>query len=111
VIIEKSIEDENYRIYPMLLLPLIENAYKYGASSQSVSNPIEIHIVQKNKQLLFTIKNQKLNTNLNLDKNYSGVGISTLKKNLSLVYPKRHSFKIDQTKDYFQASLTINSFE
>lgn len=110
VIFQQNIEDENYKIYPMLLLPLIENAYKYGVSSQSVSNPIDIRISQKNKQLCFTIKNQKLNTSLNLEKNYSGVGISTLKKNLALVYPKRHSFEIRQTEDYFEASLTIHNF-
>lgn len=103
----KNINDENFKIYPMLLLPLLENAYKYGTSSTTNANTIEIRLIQNQDQFDFTITNQKINEDLQLDKNYSGVGLSTLKENLKLVYPKNHSFEIEQTDEYFKAILKL----
>lgn len=109
VAITTTIEDENFKLYPMLLLPLLENAYKYGTSSTTNTIPIEINLIQQNNRLDFSIKNQKLNKDLQLDDNYSGVGLSTLKKNLTLVYSKDHNFEIEQTDNYFKARLNIEN--
>ena len=45
VIININIESDNFKIYPMLLLPLLENAYKYGFSGNDTSENIEIQLI------------------------------------------------------------------
>jgi len=103
----KVIENENFKLCPMLLLPLLENAFKYGTSSKSTTASIEINLIQSKKRLTFSIKNQKINEDIKLDDQYSGVGLSTLKKNLDLVYGKNHLFTVEETDTNFTASLSI----
>ncbi len=105
--ITSSIQDENYQIYPMLLLPLLENAFKYGILGSKNNRPIEVDIVQNANGFEFSIKNSKVAQDLGLDKNYSGVGLKTLKENLNLVYPNMHAFEIKSTKNEFEVSLKI----
>ena len=104
-----NVENENYQIYPLLLLPLLENAYKYGLSSSNDVKPITIKIKQKNTHFMFSIQNSKENIDLDLDKNYSGIGLKTLRDNLNLIYPKQHDFKINDTETQFGVILKLNN--
>lgn len=106
-----TIEDESFKIYPMLLLPLLENAYKYGVSSSKEANAIQIECIQKASQFKFTISNSNKNKKTNLDDNYSGVGLENLKNNLNLVYPKKHQFNIEETPDTFKVIIEINDVQ
>ncbi len=102
-----DIADENYKIYPMLLLPLLENSYKYGFSGSDASEEIRIDIKQSGINFSFKIHNLKLNFNQNLDAKYSGVGLENLRRNLSLVYPNNHSFTINETSTSFTVTIDI----
>jgi sensor histidine kinase YesM len=103
-----TIEDESFKIYPMLLLPLLENAYKYGVSSSKNSNAIKIELTQKASQFKFIISNSNQNIKTNLDDNYSGIGLENLKNNLNLVYPKQHHFNVEDTFNTFKVTIEIN---
>ena len=102
-----DIENESFKIYPMLLLPLLENAYKYGISTSNNSKSILINIYQKESEFQFSICNSKENNDSQLDKNYSGVGLKTLRDNLNLVYPKQHQFHIEETETHFKVYINI----
>ena len=104
-----NVTDNTYQIYPMLLLPLLENAFKYGLSGSKDNKPIKIDVFQNDHKFEFTIKNQKENIDLKLDKNYSGVGLKTLQENLNLVYPNKHEFNITDTEDEFTVSIRIDN--
>lgn len=106
--LKMSIENMNFKIYPMLLLPLVENAYKYGAVNK-VSKPVKIKINQKNEQFFFSIENQKLNSASKVDGKKTGIGIQTLKNNLNIVYKHRHRFKITETVSDFKVDLEISN--
>ena len=106
--LQVNIEDENFKIYPMLLLPLLENAYKYGVSTDKDTNAIKIQYFQKASLFKFTISNSTKNKASNLDENYSGVGLENLKNNLNLVYPKQHRFNIEDVDNTFKVSIEIN---
>ena len=41
-----AIQNEHFKIYPMLLLPLIENSYKYGVLDPNTSETIQIELLQ-----------------------------------------------------------------
>lgn len=102
-----TVENENYKIYPMLLLPLLENSYKYGFSGNDASETIQIQLKQKESHFSFKITNNNYATSNNLDANYSGVGLENLKNNLNLVYPNQHKFSKTETKNQFVVTIEI----
>lgn len=95
-------------IYPMLLLPLLENSFKYGLSTTEESGPVIINIFQRDSHFKFQIKNDKLDTKNTIDKAHSGVGLENLKNNLNLVYPDQHELLISDDINSFEVSILIN---
>ncbi|WP_299129227.1 sensor histidine kinase [uncultured Winogradskyella sp.] len=104
-----NIENEHYKIYPMLLLPLIENSYKYGIISGEEPKRIKIDLTQNKNNFEFCIKNTNLNTDNKLKAKDSGVGLKNLKNNLNLVYPNRHYFEVVETPEQFKVLLKLTN--
>ena len=102
-----DVKNENFKIYPMLLLPLLENSYKYGITNNGTFETIQINLSQENNQFKFVISNTNTGLNNHLDSNYSGVGLENLKNNLHLVYPKQHQFNIKSTPETFTVTIQI----
>lgn len=102
-----QIEDENFKIYPMLLLPLLENSYKYGFSGNETSDTIQIQLKQKTSNFSFEIKNKNCKISNNMADDYSGVGLENLRNNLNLVYPNQHKFNIEKNKENFTVTIEI----
>lgn len=100
--------EESIEMYPMLLLPLIENSFKHGLKS-GVENPyIDIDLKVKNKNLAFEISNNyKEITDKSLNEN-NGIGLKNIQNNLALVYPNKHQFLIEKKNDVFRVNLTID---
>ena len=101
-----DIRNENFKIYPMLLLPLVENAYKFGSSNENNSF-IRIKISQTDDAFLFCIENEKLNSPAPEMQKNSGIGIKTLEKNLKIVYKDRYKFEVENTETHFMVKLKI----
>jgi sensor histidine kinase YesM len=100
--------DEDTEIYPMLLLPLLENSFKHGLKS-GVKNPyIEVKLITKNKKLEFTISNNFQAITTSNKKENSGIGLKNIKKNLTLIYPDKHFLSIENTDAIFTVKLTID---
>lgn len=91
------------QIAPLLLLPFVENAFKYGISNHQPS-PIDIRLEKTGSTLTFTALNQKFEHG---EMESTGIGINNVKRRLELLYPNKHELKIeDQTETYF-IKLTI----
>ena len=98
------------QIPPMLFISLLENSFKHGVSYQSesfVSFKLEID----NSKLHFTIKNSKHKKTEPQDKAYSGIGLSNIRKSLSLLYQHNFTFNIDELNDNFEVQLIIPIYE
>jgi len=108
-IFDIDIADEQFKIYPMLLLPLLENSYKHGLIAGETKTPIRIKLYQTENQFQFTISNANLNTKNKIKDKYSGIGLINLKSNLDLVYPNQHQFKVEESKDQFKVTLNITN--
>jgi LytS/YehU family sensor histidine kinase len=106
-VVEADIADEQYSIYPMLLLPLLENAYKHGIDNQDNAEPIRLKLWQSGLDFKFTISNTIRHNQNQLEDKHSGVGLENIRNNLNLVYPNRHDFKISQSDTIFKVSLSI----
>ena len=104
-----DVDNEGFKIYPMLLLPLLENSYKHGVIAGETNTPISLEFYQRENQFKFTITNANLNTKNNLDDKHSGVGLENLRNNLNLVYPNQHQFKVEEIKDIFKVTLTLTN--
>tara|TARA_R110002050_G_scaffold110892_3_gene223628 strand:+ start:37341 stop:38393 length:1053 start_codon:yes stop_codon:yes gene_type:complete len=107
IIVNSSIENENYPLYPMLLLPLIENSFKHSTIDDSGNAFITIDITQKENTFFFTIENNNTKKEEILPNEYSGIGLENIKNNLELVYPGRYTFTIKETKELFSVNLTL----
>ena len=88
-------------IAPVLLLPLVENAFKHGHAPGNTSQ-ILILLVVKNNELQVTVKNRKFDSG-----NHKGIGLDNLRKRLALIYPGRHTLLINDEKDIFEVRLQI----
>lgn len=101
--IPPNASDKPLKIAPLLLIPFIENAFKYGISQQ-VNNAIDIAITSQNNQLHFTCKNylhKAPNT-------YSHqMGIKNVQARLALLYPNKHELMIDETNKQFIVDLRM----
>lgn len=93
-------------IAPLLLLPFVENAFKYGVSTRECS-PIHILLDIKEESLYFSISNHKhFNTALRMADN-TGIGISNTRRRLDLLYPGRHELIINDKSNEFTVHLNI----
>lgn len=89
-------------IYPLLSMPLVENAFKYvGGTNKSIAISYEI----SQNTVTFIVENS-VNTKVSGSK-YSGVGLSNLKRRLELLYSEQHDFNTTCENGYFTAKLKL----
>lgn len=101
----EDIENMNQSIPPLLLIPLIENAFKHGAS-ETVSQPfVNIHLSIKNKLLILVVKNSVDETHDAPIK--ENIGLSNLRRQLALLY-KDAELSVNNSENVFVATLRIN---
>jgi sensor histidine kinase YesM len=105
-----DLENENFQIYPMLLLPLVENAFKHGANgTPEEPAEISIHMIQKEQNFAFTISNPIFKENTHKFSESSGIGLENIRSNLRLVYLETHKFSVYQSEERFSVELRINN--
>ncbi|QKZ11762.1 sensor histidine kinase [Spirosoma sp. KUDC1026] len=98
-------DEQPAHIVPLLLNPLIENAFKYGIS---IHYPCFVYIslrVQEG-QLRLTTENSVLPRN-ELEKS-TGLGLANVRQRLDLAYPDRYRLAINETDETFHVTLTID---
>jgi len=91
------------QIAPLLLLPFVENAFKYGISNQEQS-PIDILLEKTESELTFSAQNRKFEQG---EKDSTGIGINNVKRRLELLYPHKHLLQIQDKDDTYFIKLTI----
>ena len=101
-----DIDDLKQSIPPLLLMPLIENAFKHGASETQDNPFIDIYLSIKNSNLSLVVKNsnEKHNENSTVKEN---IGLSNLRRQLELLYTD-FNMSILNGELLFIASLKIN---
>ncbi|MEP6725835.1 MAG: histidine kinase [Bacteroidota bacterium] len=93
-------------ISPLLMLPLIENCFKHGASNMLEQPWISLQITLQNKQIQMKLLNGKTNKERKEDHS-SGIGIQNVQKRLELLYPGKHELAITNEEDVFIVNLKI----
>ncbi|CAM1345200.1 sensor histidine kinase [Tenacibaculum amylolyticum] len=98
---------EDFKIAPMLLLPLVENAFKHGLKSGVEKPYIFIELHANNGRLYFLIENNFIPKRI-VEKKYSGLGINNVKQYLEIVYPNNYEFNISNKESIYKVVLKIN---
>jgi two-component system LytT family sensor kinase len=101
---------KNQVIEPFLILPFIENSFKYCLDDANSQAWITISITASEEWLVIKIENSLPSDflkNKNKEDPYSGVGIANVKRRLELLYPNQHILTIKNEVDSFFVSLKI----
>jgi two-component system, LytTR family, sensor kinase len=93
-------------IAPLLLLPLVENAFKHGLSTQHESGWLTVTIGLHQSTLTVLVENAK--PPVAVSKSKGGIGLGNLRKRLELLYPSRHRLELEDKKDTFLAKLVVD---
>lgn len=100
--------DLSNRVWPLLLLSIVENAFKHGASGDIESPRIKIAIDASKENIRCFVWNTKSRTEGELNDAYkSGIGLSNVRRQLNLVYPNAHELYLSDKDDSFSVSLTL----
>lgn len=96
-------------IAPLLILPLVENAFKHGASEQIGQAWINMDLRVKGNALKFKISNSKPETPHRDDRpHHVSIGLANVRKRLEILYPSAHHLKIMDEEDVFAVILEID---
>lgn len=95
-----AVDKNGYKIAPLLLITVIENAFKHS----SANSIIDLQIQVKEDILTCVCSNHfKESSNQNTD----AIGLQNLQKRLDLLYLNKHELKIEKT-DKFSVTLKLN---
>jgi LytS/YehU family sensor histidine kinase len=94
------------RIAPLILIPFIENAFKYGISLDKPGD-IRINLSIRDRILDFRVQNtMHLPAPVNKNRN-SGIGLENVKKRLDLLYPGKNTLEIENSGSLFTVKLLM----
>jgi sensor histidine kinase YesM len=100
----------NKMICPLLLIPFLENSFKHGASQMLAHPWVNLDIVIEDQYLYFNLTNST--PALTGEKTVTkGLGLSNVKKRLTILYPGTHSLNITDDVMSFGVSLKIPLFK
>lgn len=96
--------DGSRLLAPLLMIPLVENAFKYGVSPNHPTK-IELQIRQVENLLIVDVQNTII---ANQKVVSSGMGLKNLQNRLTLLYPGQHQLETGPQGDLYIAHLEIN---
>jgi sensor histidine kinase YesM len=97
-------EPDAFEIPPIILVPFVENAFKFGTSAHENAR-ITISIRIAENQLAFQVSNQIFNGRKQTET--FGIGIQNTRKRLQLIYPGKHRLDLTKTESHFNVTLMI----
>ncbi len=104
-----DIHDDTIKIAPLLILTLVENAFKHVAVID-VKGFIKICISWEDERFMCRGENSfKCDSTQNLEKGESGVGLKNIEKQLKLLYPESYHLKIGYQHDVFCSELAMST--
>ncbi|TZF95937.1 GHKL domain-containing protein [Chryseobacterium panacisoli] len=103
-----EIDNRKAFIAPLLLVPFIENAFKYVCRLPGHKGYVKISCKEKDNTLSFYVENSysEIATHKKKD-GASGIGLQNVKKRLKLQYPDSHDLKIESDHHIFKITLTL----
>ena len=101
-----DIEDMKQALPPLLLIPLVENAFKHGVSETRNQPFVDIHLSVNKRQLVLLVKNsaEAFAAEEGVKEN---IGLKNLRRQLLLLFTD-YDLSVQQDQSVFTATLKIN---
>ncbi len=93
-----------FSIAPLILMPFVENAFKYGISNHEPA-PVIIEII-----MVYNLLTLKISNRIFVDRKADqapGLGISNTRRRLALSYPDHHELNISDNGQIYMVNLMI----
>lgn len=98
---------EAYSIAPRILMPYIENAFKYGASGHKASN-IVLLLEIEHDQLHLLCQNHIFRIPSDLSARSAGTGLENNRRRLDLLYKNNYRLNIETKNESYVVNLQLN---
>jgi LytS/YehU family sensor histidine kinase len=95
-------------IAPLLLVVLIENAFKFVSNFPDRENKICIRLSTKDNVLQSTFSNTKDSQESDVEKKTNGIGVANLKRRLELLYSGKFRYTVKNELHFYETILTID---
>jgi LytS/YehU family sensor histidine kinase len=109
IIFASSGNTQPHVITPLLLLPLVENAFKYGLNSVSKNGFVRINITAGTGMVQVTVENNIPPVKNNEALKSLGLGIENVKQRLEILYAGKHAIHIDNKTESFIVNLQLQT--
>ncbi|WP_336516525.1 sensor histidine kinase [Pollutibacter soli] len=101
-----DVEDMKQALPPLLLIPLVENAFKHGVSETRSRPFVDIYLSVNQRKLKFMVKNS-VDGMPDEKTPRESIGLTNLRRQLQLLY-KEYELNLDHSASVFTAELKIN---
>lgn len=108
IVFHKSGTFDHQLIEPLLMLPLVENAFKHGINQMIDGAYLEIKLEVRGTRINFDVTNNYLPSAAEKQMHPS-IGLANLRRRLELFYPNRHTLTINNDSVKFQVRLTLDT--
>ncbi len=100
----EDVDDAELRVPPLILITLVENAFKHGDLNDP-AHPLDIKLEVSKGRLWFYTQNKKKK---GLKELSHGIGLANVRQRLQLMYGIRHQFVTREDDLYYAAEININ---
>lgn len=100
-----DISDQQSPIAPLLLVMLVENAFKHGLEPSDEPGLLHLQLIQQEQSIVFTCTNS-VDSSVQ-DRGEIGIGLENLRRRLTITYPEQHKLELENQANKYFAKLTI----
>lgn len=108
IVFNKSGTINNQMIEPLLLLPLVENAFKHGVNKMIEGAYLEINLEIAGSGLRFEVKNN-YRQSTSEKQMHSSIGLTNLRRRLELFYANHYTLSINDDSVNYHVMLTLDT--
>jgi len=100
--------DEKFTLPPLLIIMLLENAFKYGVEPTIEKSHIRFHMQLSKNVLTVVCENPIFAHKL---QKASGLGLENLSRRLTLLYPGKHTISSGPIGELWRAQMTLELYQ
>ncbi|MCW3467062.1 sensor histidine kinase [Chitinophaga nivalis] len=100
-------EVRNFAIAPLLLIPFVENAFKYVSAYTNQANHIRLQLGYKKDTFMLEVENTVETVAMPVANKTGGIGLENVKRRLELIYKGNYHLQITPGPANYRVLLTI----
>ena len=107
--LQVNVSTADLHIAPMLLAPLVENAFKHSAVGHGAGGFVHIALDATADRFHFYVANGVCSAAARTESEGGGLGLANLKRRLEFLYPNTHQLKIIAGETEYQVDLSLKT--